>query len=397
MDAARAMGTFLRTWRAEWAGLSQAQLAVAVSAHCGGTHRIEKYTIGEWEKGQAPHSTAELEALLGVMRRHGITETEAGDFRQAVFAACCSRHYPELFADTGTAHSEDVDGLAYELHRREEAAPGATSIVDLVALQSELEQAVTGEEALQAGRTQRCRQHTALAWVRSVLGRRHWRHASRPAQAARVFSSNCDSLAAQFGPRGLPPDLSVLGQRSCQVYAELQAAGVAGRPDEARGRARALLGLYREAWEARDFPAAIHSLFLAVYPHGLPSDEAVHVLREGQRHSMSHPEVGMPVPYRHAALCACATAVGLFAPAERHLAVFGELGTGDPDGRALGHTLTGHLARSRGDAREAQTSFEGALQLAVERADPEAARAARASLEALDRRPGPGGTPSFGR
>ena len=135
MNAAQAMGTFLRTWRAEWAGLSQTQLAMAVSARRPKAKPVTRDVVREWEQGQPPHSTAELEALLAVMQRHGITEWEADDFRQAVFAACSSRQYPELFPDESIAHREDVDELA---------AAAVGSIVALVTRTYELQEAEIG-------------------------------------------------------------------------------------------------------------------------------------------------------------------------------------------------------------------------------------------------------------
>jgi len=144
------------------------------------------------------------------MRAHRITVAEAGDFARP--------HSPraqvvttELFPDTNLAYEDDVEALAYAIHQREEAAPGSTSIVSLVALQHQLEQAVPAGAGMGDARPRARKQQMALAWVRSVAGRRHWREAERPAQAAALFARNCQLLDACYGTRGVPPDLSVLG------------------------------------------------------------------------------------------------------------------------------------------------------------------------------------------
>jgi hypothetical protein len=109
MKSAEAMGTFLRTWRSQWAGLSRGQLALAVSARSGKRRPVTAEVVRAWEQGQPPKSTAEFEALLTVMGRKGLTDIEVGQFRRAVFAACLDRHYPELFAAEDFAERPDVD------------------------------------------------------------------------------------------------------------------------------------------------------------------------------------------------------------------------------------------------------------------------------------------------
>ena len=385
MEPSRAMGTFLRVWRTEWAGLTQAQLAIAVGARCGGRYQIRKYTVAEWERGQPPHSAAELEALLAVRQARRGTVGEADDFRQAVFAACSSRHYPELFPDVNLAYEADVDTLAFALHQREEAAPGATSMVSLVALQQQLEQGVVGGAGLAERGARARQQQTALAWVRSIIGRRHWREAARPAQASALFARNCELLTVCFGPRGLPPDLSVLGQQSCQFYTGRQA--VRGRAREVRAQSSALFRVYQEAWETRDYPAAMHALYVAVYPCGLPAEEATHLYLEGVRRVEEEPDVGMPVVHRHAALFSAAVALGLSEPAERHLGAMDWLRLGGPWEQLYWHTLTGEWACRRGDHAAAQSHYERVLGLARGLGDRNGEARAVRDLAALDRAP----------
>ena len=74
MNPAQAMGTFLRTWRSEWARMSRAQLATAISALCRNGKRVTPFIIQEWEDGQPPKTTAELDGLCAVMARNGLCE-----------------------------------------------------------------------------------------------------------------------------------------------------------------------------------------------------------------------------------------------------------------------------------------------------------------------------------
>ena len=383
MSPAQAMGTFLRVWREEWAGLSREQVAIAVSA-LAPKAKVSKYVVREWEQGQPPHSATELQALELVMRVHGITPPEAEQVRQAVFDACSSQRYPELFEDESIAHREDVEELAYTLHRREAAAPCATSIVSLVAFQRELEAAVYGTESGVDG-PQAGGRRLALAWVRSIMGHRHWKHAERPTQAARCFGDNADFLGAYFGRHGLPPDLSVLGQRSCEVYARLQAAQAAGQKEEVRRQARALAQVYERAWETQDHPAALHSLYIAVYPHELPREEALVLLREGNRRLLHKPNQGMPMAYRRVALCTASLHLGLLGEAGEHLAAIEWFRTAGPSEQTVWATLAGDWACRRTNYDEAQAQYERALETARKLGHWGGVLAAEKALAACDR------------
>jgi len=90
------MATFLRAWRSQRAGLSRAQLATALHAVSPKAKGVTRHIIREWEAGQPPATTEELEALLTVMRRHGLSEASVERFRQTVLAACLARRYRGL-------------------------------------------------------------------------------------------------------------------------------------------------------------------------------------------------------------------------------------------------------------------------------------------------------------
>ena len=171
MGPAQAMGTFLRTWRSEWAGLTRAQLAIALSAATGKGKTIKPGTIREWETGQPPKSTSELESLLQVMRRHGLTIPEVQQFRTAVFAACLDRHHPGLLGQEDLAHSPDVEAAAWAIVQREDArgVPMLISVTEKAPIPSSMDSS--------GGTPPRC----ALRFPRRpVAARQLWRRRTGP-------------------------------------------------------------------------------------------------------------------------------------------------------------------------------------------------------------------------
>ena len=113
MKPAGVMGLFLRTWRTEWVGMTRGQLALALSARQG--VRVTDSVVRAWETGQPPATTAEFDALLDVMSRHGLTRPEIDDFRRAILAAVCDRQYSDLFPDEDFAYQDDVDDYPSDL------------------------------------------------------------------------------------------------------------------------------------------------------------------------------------------------------------------------------------------------------------------------------------------
>ena len=160
-----AMGTFLRVWRREWAGLSRAQLARAVSSAVNGKPEVSPATVRHWEEGQPPQTAKELDALLRVMRRHWLTDPEIADFRRTVLAATASRQYPDLFDTEGFAQRRDVEEAAVALAEREHLEPCSVSIVHLVVLLEELRCSLTADAALTGSSAQFAAQRRALAML----------------------------------------------------------------------------------------------------------------------------------------------------------------------------------------------------------------------------------------
>lgn len=173
MKPAEAMGTFLRTWRSEWAGMSRAQLGIAVSAQCGKRRSVTEPVVRHWEEGQAPKSTTELEALMKVMRRNGLSQPEVDDFRKAVLGSVCDRQYPELFEEESFAHRKDVDEVAHGMWQATLGYPCSGNLVRLVASVQELEAAVDAGSGWGASRTQAQQQQVALGYARVMLARHH--------------------------------------------------------------------------------------------------------------------------------------------------------------------------------------------------------------------------------
>jgi hypothetical protein len=316
VNPAQAMGTFLRVWRQEWAGLSREQVAIAVSARAPKA-KVTRYVVRKWEEGQPPHSTAELEALLSVMQRHGITRWDAEDFQKVALAACASRQYPELFSDDSFAYREDVDQLA--------AGDGLAEhgIVGLVACLQEVDEAVRGEQRPRVDWRQARRQQAALGYLGGAIVGAHFR-ADRPTAAAFAAARTAEHLAAYFGRGGLGGHLTPGYLRMHEGHANLRSAECMpwGQPDTIRLRLHRLAQLEQEARSAGDCEVASRLLGLRVCKsHHLPADEARALLGTGKWGLSACGEttgerlvLGM-----HEALFACSLNLGLLDRAERHL------------------------------------------------------------------------------
>ncbi len=261
MRAAQSMGLFLRTWRSEWAGLTRGQLALAVSRAAG--RNVAVPVIRAWEMGQAPGSTEELQALLEVMGRHGLSRPEVEQFRQAVFAACLDRHYEGLLGGESLADLPDLEEVTEALCAREDVQRGTLSLVTLTIGVEELRQARQADLLSTRGRrTGRARQ-AALVRMLDVLARRHG-YSGRETVAARLFAEAADVAATDFGPSGLGGDLTELVLRSRAVQKEYVAAYVKSAGIQTSGVsghcARRQMELYAGLWARGERGAAVVSL-----------------------------------------------------------------------------------------------------------------------------------------
>jgi hypothetical protein len=215
VNPANAMGTFIRTWRAEWAGLSRAQLAIAVNGRLRGARRISGGTVQRWEEGQPPKSTEEFEALCALIQSCPLPERTPLDFRRAVFAACAARQYPDMLAGEPLAERADVEELARHSHQR----PTEMDFVGLVASVAEMEDAVSDPAGAGLTGARLRRAEVALALLRATLAealsldiRWPWTY------TASLFARNADFIADRFGLGGLGGSLSVLGQRIREAW-----------------------------------------------------------------------------------------------------------------------------------------------------------------------------------
>jgi hypothetical protein len=232
VNPARTMGWFLRTWREDWAHLSRAQLALAISAHAPGRERTTPDMVRQWERGQPPHSSQQLTALLDAMARHGVPEDVMRRFLITTFAACAGHQYADLLGRAGLLERTDLDDIGRQAYLEQftRAGPGP-DLVTLVGIVRELEQAVGGDQPA-CDEDQLQRQAAALAGFRAALCMAV-RSLEAPvyAYAPRLYLDNAELLARHFGPRGLGGPLSVLAQ---QVQAHTVAAHFGGSLPSAR-------------------------------------------------------------------------------------------------------------------------------------------------------------------
>ena len=274
MDPAQAMGIFLKTWRSEWAGMSQQQLAIAVSGCNGSGKPVTRRMVQHWEAGHPPETSAELVGLCEVMRRNGLWDSEVAQFRAAVMGALCNRQYPELFHRAPLAVREDVDELGRAAYDRALPAAADLDLVVLVAATKTLESAVLGDSAPSPSPAQVRRQRAALPYFRAALAEalgEPW--GRRRPMVARLFAQNAEFLQTFFGPHGVGRGgLSVVGQRTMQVW-----AGAHTKPRSPQA-ARQLLELAEEAQATDQTREASRAYLLAVHCLGELGEGAYHAL-----------------------------------------------------------------------------------------------------------------------
>lgn len=353
MKPSSALGTFLRYWRSEWAGLSRAQLALAVAAQCR-RKRVTEAMVRAWERGQPPADTEELDALLAVMRRHGLNEPEIGHVRHAIFAACLDRHYPELFPEDDFAEQPDVDQMA---GREYDHWPWSSTTDDVVKLAGELEslERTVGRDFEPAQPdSQRRRQQVALAFARQSMC--HYCEATaRYGLAARHAVVNERFVADCFGPAGTCRNLNATNQR-------IRVLSLAGLAAESTAPVPELLSLSHDA-EARDDPTAAAAAFMTAF--ALIPAPGFGAMREAlwpdvDRHLDS---VGVDPGYV-ALVISGAVADGEWARAEACASAMAPLEDGSEPIRGGWHGKMGEFAYGRGDLSEAEEHFAECLRVA---------------------------------
>jgi len=358
MNPAPALGTFLKHWRSQWAGLTQAQLAMAVGAASGG-RRITERVVRRWEEGQPPADTEELEGLLVVMRRHGLTEPEIGHVRRAIFAACLDRHYPELFASEEFAELPDVDEEAREECLRVMSGFGAQDIVGLVARQDELARA--GRERLTpAGRgTHARRQDAAQAYLGIALAYQHFGRGRSALAAARcdaaadlVTTHFGEALEPMFSAHNLADRALIFGFKAAPSATAIRALLAAAEAARARGddpwggsllcEAACYCGQFGDAALRAEVRSAARDRIAICREHGSP-------VTLGQAH-------------RSEFWMACADR--RLAEAEHHLALYDQYAPSDILHEVALGLCRGKLALAADTPGEAEELFEAALPLA---------------------------------
>jgi hypothetical protein len=258
VDPSAAMGTFLNIWRTSWAGLSRAQLAIAINKGLPKRRHISGWTIRRWEEGQPPSNTQELKALCDVMEQRALSWEERAQFQELVLAACGARQFPELFAQEGLAHRPDVDEIA-ELECRKLAAGrwGDSKAVHLVVVIHDVEACLFGPEASRIHPRQRRKQQVALSLLRGALCYRKSDGRKSPrAYIAQTYSTNADFIEEHFGEGGLNYGLRPLMLRVWQAWT------MAHKVRDPSGRSARRLFDLAEAAEARGRPAEAAQAFL---------------------------------------------------------------------------------------------------------------------------------------
>jgi hypothetical protein len=373
MGPTETMGLFLRTWRKEWAGLSRAHLALAVSAQCECQNgkRIASAVVRKWERGQPPETTEELAALTLVMRRHGLQASEVEHFRQAVFAACVARQYPSLLEQDDLVYREDLAEVAQALFARHWETPGSANLVQLTAAAVQLERAVRGALYPAAGRQRTRRQQLALCHLWALLADAH-AYAGRLEQAADTLAGNAHALEAWFGPRGLGGPLTPLAQRTGEAYLRslMPWPRRKFRPGPASAAwALRLLALSEEATSQGEDRTGRRALFYALdalsdHEHERPAYEMCRarsldaVVRAEDAGDRDLAETGRLLLFN------TSRRDGALEQAEGHLAGFAHMATAGPVKQVVWHECLAVFASARGDTNEARSEAERALAVA---------------------------------
>jgi hypothetical protein len=359
MKPSLAMGLFLQTWRTDWAKLSREQVAGAVSR--AGGKPVKSGTVREWESGQPPARTEDLDGLLQVMRRHGIPELWATQFREAVFTACVDRHYDGLFPEENLAQRTDVADLAAALGDPQRDGPQGASMVALLAAHCELEAAVVGADGPPVSSQQRRRQVAALVHLKAGISFRLLQ-CGRMAAAARLFCGNEELLRRYYGLPGIGPGLRVLDQR---LWGIRVAASAENRPG-AILRLLDEIGEWEHIWPG--FGAVIHFTGLQWATQRDLPDQRQSLLACSDRYldTWRRLDYAAGVAGGHMEISCAHLADGNLTLAERSLEAAAPQFTERPFGRAVLWRLQGGLALANGRYDEARRLVRPALALARE-------------------------------
>ncbi len=359
MGPAKAMGTFVRVWRSEWAGLTRAQLAIALHGVSPKTKGVTSHVIRRWEDGQPPATIERLQALLKVMRSHGLTAQETEQFRQVVFAACADRQYPGLL-DQGLEYRADVDAVAHWIWHQQEKRAGGVNLVSLVAAVEALD---TGLKAhlrpTHPGSPWR-KQAAALAYLRGCLAKWHGL-SDRYAQVVRTTDANAQLLDAHFGSGGLGDDYLLCGLGQRLMGAERRV----GRLPDSFGR---LLALAEEAMARGHQAIAQDAMYSAMECLGHEPSVTVGDLRYHWQRVLGWPlslaEPADDNPWNRWHLFHACLHAGDLGAAEDHLLALLHWRDDRQVRGCVWHMRAAALALRRGRRDEATRPLETALRLA---------------------------------
>lgn len=352
MKPSQATGLFLTTWRAEWAHLSRAQLALLVCSQLHKPAAVTAAIVRKWETGQPPKDLEELEALCQVMRRHGLLESEVGHFRDAVFAACLDRHYEGLFVEDvlpPTAEVEELAPIGY-----------MWSLVELLPRLHTLTRYIADPPL------RPCPPSSLRRWqlARCLLLTREWylhACAKRHRQAIIVIRECGQALAASFGQgSAYGPFLSPAQMRRVEAHTwahDLREPGAAQR----------LLALASEFRAEGNLPHYALSLLDGVWALAdADSPQFVYLdLRREVEWALTYLKDCLPeteICGAHYSLCSALVGEGRLRAAERHLPLVAQFPATYP---AVYPWTLGRFVFAAGDYDEAQKHFEHAHELSL--------------------------------
>ena len=375
MGAAEAMGTFVKVWRSEWAGLSRAQLAIAVSACLPKRKAVTPRVVLYWEEGHPPGSTEELEALCDVMQRNYLLPAEVEDFRRAVFAACLDRQYPELFPGEDWLHQDGLEAAA-ALHCQEGAGVRLDR-VHLVNLTRQLHSVVSGRSGEAVDPARRRDRLAALAYLQRLLNLAH-SGAGRQHVSAITYAQEAAFLDTHFDGKGPHASLTSAMARAHAI----RDRAVANETPEGFWGILEVLRDARAAGETHDANDAF-TVFVGVLDLGTP-DQRDYARNHAAEHVAVDPSSERAM-HDHNCFCRGALRDGLLGEAERHLEGFQAWEHHFGLERRYWAQAMGEFALASGRRDEASRYFETALEVARRLGDVWTEQAMLDRLEGCER------------
>ena len=383
MDPARVMGTFLRTWREAWLGLSRGELCYRVNG-LNRKARLTTEVVRRWEQGQAPMRSAQLEALLRVMRgenlngREGrLSSREAVQFLDLCITAPGARRYSDLLPDDCFGLRTDVRKASQAVFGSKPQAPIPLTVMHIVTAIGDILGALADARHLNSSRDAVRDRQVAAAWLQAALAGCH-NHSGRHRLSAGASFANAEFLESHFGQTGIGHFLCPIAQRGSAVHALALAS-----PSTPFDR---LLAVSEEAGELGNQVQAIAAFFGAVgrlahmpgMAFGPLRDRAETYLELAKR---LEPD-GLAMT-GHISMAGALQADGDWCAAEEHLLALTDWADTSSMARVLFESAWGRQCSHTGQPDEGQEHYERALAVARDNGFDHLVRSLSATLESL--------------